>query len=296
LRIDREHELRLQYATEACCKDGAMKFTTPLGVFLATMLASCLSLTQVADAQSSSALNLVAISGKQRMLSQRVFKAYAQWSLGVLPDKAGVILSTSLAELKKDNALLRETSNEVVLAGAQAQAALIDKLAAATGAAPTQASLQQTALVSEDLLINAEALTQALIKSTGEAPAALVNLAARQRMLSQRAAGLFLGYQTPAKTPEMKTRALRAATEFKAALNAFEDAKAEFPQIADRLDTARMQMIFFDNALSNIDNPAKEQFTTVATTSERILGEMDLMTGDVIKQLAARNVTTAKKP
>jgi hypothetical protein len=274
-----------------------MKLATPLAVFLAALLASCLSLAPVAEAQNASALNLVAISGKQRMLSQRVFKAYAQWSLGVLPDKAGAILAASLAELKKGNALLRETGNEVVSSGAQAQAVLIDKLATATSAVPAQASLQQTAAISEDLLINAEALTQALIKSSGQAPAALVNLAARQRMLSQRAAGLFLGYQTPAKTPEMRARALRAAAEFKAAMNAFEDAKAEFPQIADRLETASMQMVFFDNALANIDNPAKEQFVTVATTSERILSEMDLMTADVIKQLAARNAAPAvKKP
>jgi hypothetical protein len=274
-----------------------LKFTTSAALIVSLLLAACLSLPPNVEAQSAQALNIVATSGKQRMLSQRVFKAYAQWSLGVLPDKATAILAASLAELKKGNAALRDVGKDNVVAGAQAQAALIDKLATATSVPPSPATLLQAASVSEELLINAEALTQLLVKSGAEAPAAMVNLAARQRMLSQRAAGQFLGYQTSAKTPEMRSRALKSAAEFKAALSAFDDAKAEFPQIADRLDTSRMQMIFFENALANIDNPAKEQFTTVATTSERILSEMDLMTADVIKQLAARNPqpTVAKK-
>jgi hypothetical protein len=274
-----------------------LKFTTPAALIVSLLLAACLSLPPNVEAQSAQALNIVATSGKQRMLSQRVFKAYAQWSLGVLPDKATAILAASLAELKKGNAALRDVGKDNVVAGAQAQAALIDKLGTATSVPPSPATLLQAASVSEELLINAEALTQLLVKSGAEAPAAMVNLAARQRMLSQRAAGQFLGYQTSAKTPEMRSRALKSAAEFKAALSAFDDAKAEFPQIADRLDMSRMQMIFFENALANIDNPAKEQFTTVATTSERILSEMDLMTADVIKQLAARNPqpTVAKK-
>ncbi len=46
------------------------------------------------------------------------------------------------------------------------------------------------------------------------------------------------------------------------------------------------------NAISNIDDPEKAQFTTVATTSERVLSEMELMTADIVKQLAARNAAT----
>jgi hypothetical protein len=265
-------------------------------VVLAT-LASCLNWAGVANAQSTAGLNVVAVSGKQRMLSQRVLKAYAQWSLDVLPDKAQAVLANSFADLKKGNTALREVAKDTNLAALQTQAGLIDKLASATSATPNAASLQQVLQISEELLNNAEAATQAFVKSGAEAPAAMVNLAARQRMLSQRAAGHFLAHQTGAKSPELKARALKALADFKATMAAFEDAKTEFPQIADRLDTARIQMVFFENALSNIDNPAKEQFTTVATTSERILGEMDLMTADIVKQLAARNaMAPAKKP
>jgi hypothetical protein len=260
---------------------------------LALVLAGCLSSVIPAGAQGTVALNAVAMSGKQRMLSQRVLKAYAQLSLKVLPEKATPILSSSLDELKSSNVAMRSIAREGQLSALQAQSALIEKLAAVTAMPPTPATLQQAGQISEDLLSNAEVVTQGFIKSGSEAPAALVNLAARQRMLSQRAAGAYLVYQAGAKSPELKARALKAVDEFKTAIAAFDDAKAEFPQMANRIEMARIQMIFFDHALSNIESPTKEQFTTIATTSERILSEMDSMTADIVKHLASHNAATS---
>jgi hypothetical protein len=269
----------------------------PLIVVVA--LAMCLSCALPVTAQNVVTLNSVAAAGKQRMLSQRALKAYAQLSLNVAPEKATVILAATLDELKSSNATLRAMSKEPNHATLQAQAALIDKLTAVMAIPPNPSSVLQAAQISEDLLNNAETVTQGFIKSGAEAPAAMVNLAARQRMLSQRAASAYLVYQTLAKSPEMKARALKAVADFKAAINAFDDAKTEFPQIADRIEMARVQMVFFDNALSNIDSPTKEQFTTIATTSERILSEMDSMTSDMVKLIAARNaappIASAKK-
>ncbi|HSV34300.1 MAG TPA: hypothetical protein VLI46_02025 [Ramlibacter sp.] len=270
-------------------------------LLVAAMLAMCLSCALPATAQNVVALNSVAVSGKQRMLGQRVLKAYAQLSLNVAPEKAKTILAASLDELKSSNGTLRAMAREPHVASAlQAQTIFIDKLAAVTATPPNASSLQQAAQISEDLLVNAEAVTQGFIKSGAEAPAAMVNLAARQRMLSQRAAGAYFVYQAGGRTsPDLKARALKAASDFKTAINAFDDARGEFPQIADRIETARIQMVFFDNALSNIDSPSKEQFTTIAGTSERILGEMDSMTSEMVKLVAARNaappIAAAKK-
>jgi hypothetical protein len=260
-----------------------------LACILAVLLSSCLALSPDANAQSLSSLNVVALSGKQRMLSQRALKAYAQLALNVLPEKATVILATSLSELRSGNVLLRGVAKDSTLTVIDAQAALIEKLAAVTAIAPSAGSMQQAVTASEDLLNNAEVMTQGFIKAGAEAPAALVNLAARQRMLSQRAASAYLAYQTPARSAELKARALKALGDFKIAITAFEDAKTEFPKIADRIELARIQMIFFDNALGSLDQPTKEQFTTIATTSERVLSEMDLMTADIVKQLSARS-------
>ncbi|MCA3242809.1 MAG: type IV pili methyl-accepting chemotaxis transducer N-terminal domain-containing protein [Rubrivivax sp.] len=267
---------------------------------LLALFSACASWQLPVSAQSVVSLSAVATAGKQRMLSQRVLKAYSQLVLGVMPEKASIILSSSVDELRSANALLQSQAKAPLDTDLRAQAALVDKLAAVVSAPPTAKGLQQAVVLSEELLLNAETVTQGFIKAGGDAPSAMVNLAAKQRMLSQRAAAAYLVYQTEARSPEMKARATSSARQFMAALSVFEDAKAEFPAIADRIDLARMQMIFFDNALSNIDNPRKEQFTTVAATSERVLSEMDLMTRDFIKQLATRNATaspaTGKKP
>lgn len=261
-------------------------------LLVAVLLAGCLGSLVPAAAQSVASLNGVATAGKQRMLSQRALKAYAQLSLKVMPEKAAAILAASLNELKTSNAALRGIAKDSTLVDLQAQATLIDKLAAVTAMPPSASSVQQAAQVSEELLINSETVTQAFVKSGVAAPSAMVNLVAKQRMLSQRAAGAYLVYQG-SKAPDHKARALKAVADFKMAINAFDDAKGEFPQIADRIEMTRVQMVFFDNALSNIDNPTKEQFTTIASTSERILGEMDSMTADMVKQLALRNVAVS---
>jgi hypothetical protein len=253
------------------------------------LFAACASSQMPVGAQSAAGLTTIATAGKQRMLSQRVLKAYAQLALGVVPERASTILASSMDELRTANMALLGQAKGALEQELRAQAALVNKLAAVVALPPTAKGVQQAAALSEELLNNAEAVTQGFVKASGEAPAALVNLAAKQRMLSQRAAGAYLAYQTDGRTVELKTRANAAASQFKAALSAFEDAKAEFPTIADRLEMARMQMIFFDNALSNIDNPRKEQFTTIATTSERVLTEMDQMTTELIKLLGARN-------
>jgi hypothetical protein len=262
-----------------------------LSLVFAAVLAGCFSMPP-ATAQSVATLNTVAAAGKQRMLSQRALKAYAQLALNVNRDKASAILASSLEELKTSNVALRATAKDSSLAGLQSQAALIDRLAAVTATPANASAVEQAAQISEDLLNNAETVTQGFIKAGTEAPSAMINLAARQRMLSQRAASAYLVYQTT-KSPELKSRAVKAVADFKAAIGAFEDAKAEFPQISDKIEMARIQMIFFDNALSNIDAATKEQFATIATTSERILGEMDSMTSEMVKQLAARNTSPA---
>jgi hypothetical protein len=260
-----------------------------LGLIAAFLLSSCVTL--LPSVWASTALNNVAVAGKQRMLSQRVLKAYAQLGLDVVPDKARVILAASLGELKTSNVALRDKIQSKNVPDLQAQEALIAKLSSITATPATPSSVQQAAQICEDLLNNAETVTQAFIKAGAEAPSAMVNLAARQRMLSQRAAAAYFTYQIAGKTPELKARALKSAADFKTAIAAFEDVKTEFPQIAGQIELSRMQMIFLDNALSQIDNPPTRQFATVATSSERILTEMESMTAEIAKQIASQQTT-----
>jgi hypothetical protein len=77
-----------------------------LPLLLVVALSSGVGCQPWASAQTAGGLNVVATAGKQRMLSQRTLKAYAQLFLGVMPDKALVILNASLEELRSANVAL----------------------------------------------------------------------------------------------------------------------------------------------------------------------------------------------
>jgi hypothetical protein len=269
-----------------------MKFRR-LPIISVALLSACAALELPASAQTTASLDAVATAGKQRMLSMRTLKAYAEIAVGASPDQARQILAASLSELRSANAQLLAIEVAGSDADLRVQSALIAKLSAVVAAPSSAGSMTQATQVAEDLLGNAEAVTQEFVKAGGDAPVQMVNLAARERMLSQRAAAMYLVCQTDAKSPEMKARALAAAKQFKAALTVFDDAKAEFPQIADQIELARMQTVFLDNALTNIDAPRHEQFATVATTSERVLATMDSMTHEIAKALVAQRSTVA---
>jgi hypothetical protein len=250
-------------------------------------LASCMCIP--AHVMAATPLNYVAIAGKQRMLSQRALKGYAQLAMGVLPERSPGILSSSLAELKSNHALLlRSPAAGIDLTRLQAQDKIITRLVTLTALPTSAETIRQALDITEELMGNAELVTQSYIKASAEAQSALVNLAAKQRMLSQRAAASYLVYQILPKTPELKAAAIKATNDFIATIKAFEEVKIEFPQIAPQIDASKLQMIFFQNALSNIDSPSPRQFSTVATSSERILGEMETMTAEIVKQLATQ--------
>jgi Type IV pili methyl-accepting chemotaxis transducer N-term len=233
----------------------------------------------MSTAEAQAGANLVPIAGKQRMLSQRALKAYAQGAMGVNTDRAKAILGESLAELKSGHASLAATLGASAPPQLAEQAALINKLSAALAVTPSPQTALAAATVADELLANAEAVTKA-VGSGGGAAIQMVNLAARQRMLSQRAAAYYFLAQIN-RGPELKARATEATSQLKAANAAFESAKAEFPGISENIELARMQLIFFEAALADVDKPSAGQAQTVATTSERILGEMDELTRQV---------------
>jgi hypothetical protein len=257
----------------------------------AVMLSACAALSTVSPSvEAQAGVNLVPLAGKQRMLSQRALKAYAQMAVGVYPDKARAILAESLGELKTNHERLAGALGAGAPPQLAEQAALIGKLGTALAQVPSPLTAASAAAAGEELLANAEALTKAVAGNA--ASVQMVNLAARQRMLSQRAAAYYFVAQI-SRSADIKTRAQDAIKQLKAANSAFESAKSEFPGIADNIELARMQLIFFEAALADMDKPNPGQMQTVATTSERILGEMDALTAEVAAYISKKSTATA---
>ena len=118
---------------------------------------------------------------------------------------------------------------------------------------------------------------EAIEKMARVASARLVNLAGRQRMLSQRMAKNYFLVAAKADSKLVLAQLAADATDFRQAMQSLVAAPVSTPAIRGELELAASQWVFFESALRR---PADEQgMSAVATTSERLLSVMDRLTG-----------------
>ena len=216
-------------------------------------------------------------AGRLRALSQRIAKTYAQLTLDVLPERsqevmatAQRIVKTNLTELSRAG-FSAETASLLQVCSADAE-----RLSGLVGSPPTAARLGEVNKAAEQMLLSADRLTAAL-EGRGKSGAKIINIAGRQRMLSQRIAKSFMLIEAGQDTAAMRKQLDTARSEFVQALTTLEAAPVSTPAIKQDLVLARTQWLFYQNALEGKDKVSARR--DVATTSERILEVMDNLTG-----------------
>jgi nitrate/nitrite-specific signal transduction histidine kinase len=227
---------------------------------------------------SAAAVN---IAGRQRMLSQRMGKTYAQLGLGVLPERSLRILAESRDTFSKQ---LRELTEFAPTAEIVATYNSLDKLwlpyrklLETTPTAKTGAEIQ---VLNEEILKVADQGVLQLEKHAATSLGKLVNVSGRQRMLSQRTAKFFMFREWGLPKPIEADLAV-ARKEFKAALATLRSAPETTPAIKQQLQLAEKQWLFFEGAIdASMQGKADfSSWTNVASTSERILEVFEGVTG-----------------
>jgi len=215
-------------------------------------------------------------AGLLRALSQRTAKAYTQMTLDVLPEQskdvlvtAQRIVKTNLMELGRAG-LSGEAASLLAVCSADAE-----RLFGLVGGAPAASHLADINKAADQLLVSADRLTAAL-EGRSKTSAKILNVAGRQRMLSQRLAKSFMLIEAGQDSSGMRQQMDAARSEFVLALNALEAAPVSTPAIKQELLQARTQWMFYQSALDGKDKPVARR--DVATTSERILEVMDSLT------------------
>ena len=216
-------------------------------------------------------------AGRQRMLSQRIVKAYCQIGLKVMPE---VSRSQLTGAVRRFDAQLVELARITPNAATREAFARLSKSwrpfrgIALGPVGPNGARALATR--SEAVLGAAHELVLVLQEAAGTPQARLVNIAGRERMLSQRLAKIYMlrayGVDSPAIREDMAT----TSNEFAGALATLRSAPENTPVIQRELDAVALQWEWFKSALAL--QGAESYVYVVADASESILNSMDLIT------------------
>ncbi len=222
-------------------------------------------------------------AGRQRMLSQRMGKAWLALAhkadtpaARAVLDQSMALFERQLAELKAyaPSATIRDTYTKLEAAWAGHKATLLGTTPSREGAA---ALLQADAKV----LALAHQGTVQYEAASGKPVGHLVNVAGRQRMLSQRMAKFCLSAMLSVDAATATAEIAKARTEFVAANTVLRNAPEATERIQQELLLADGQWVFFDAALQRLGTTTNtfRHVSEVFVSSENLLASMDRVTG-----------------
>ncbi|MBP6752941.1 MAG: type IV pili methyl-accepting chemotaxis transducer N-terminal domain-containing protein [Alicycliphilus sp.] len=245
-----------------------------LRALAAAMLMPALPSTALARMALATAINRTA---RFRAMSQRTAKLYGQLHLNVRPERAREALEQTRRQVRAD---LDELDRQAwppevarLLADVRRSAERLDGLTAQPAG---KSGLQAVSAQADQMLTHANSATQAL-EHLAQAPTArLVNMAGRQRMLSQRLAKNYGLVAAGLDSRPLREQIAGDAEEFQRAMAQLAGAPLSTPAIRTTLELGQGQWVFFDMAIKR--QPNARGLEDVATTSERLLEVMDSLT------------------
>lgn len=242
--------------------------------------AACALLALPAQAQVTDLNDAINKAGRQRMLSQRMTKAWLALGQVIEPQRAERVLAESMATFDRDFFELKAYAPTAELKGtyAKLEAAWSDYKGLLVGSKPGLPAAPKLLQLDAQVLALAQQGTQQFEQHANKPLGHLINVAGRERMLSQRMAKfhLALAWKVPVTDAARQIDAARG--EFVSALDELAAAPQTTSAIRDQITMARQQWVFFENALGRGATPVTGDGRNVFIASENILQVMDQIT------------------
>jgi nitrate/nitrite-specific signal transduction histidine kinase len=253
--------------------------------FLATFIFACLAVllsgaSNNAMAEINDLNSAINKAGRQRMLSQRMAKAYLQIGQNIDLQRSKKILESSIAMFDhqlvelKNYAPTPETKNTY----AKLEIEWLAYKDVLIGAAPSREGAKKVMEMGDNVLQLSHDGTLQLVNLSKSESGPLVSVAGRQRMLSQRLAKFYQAINWGVAPANAVAELDKTRKSFENGMKVLSGAPATTQVIKGELELARQQWMFFANALENKGGDKAVNATTVATTSERLLDSMDRIT------------------
>lgn len=245
------------------------------------LLAGAAGLGVGAQAQVADLNDAINKAGRQRMLSQRMAKAWLALvhktessSAQLILDRSMALFDRQLVELKAyaPNADIRKTYADLESAWSGYKAVLVGNHPSRDGAGGLLDTDACVLALAHQGTVQYEAVTS---KPIGK----LVNVAGRQRMLSQRMAKYFYAAALRVEATQAQVEIAKARGEFLGAMELLRSTPEATASIKEQLALADNQWLFFDLALREIDNAGPRALSDMFVTSENLLAVMDRITG-----------------
>lgn len=253
-------------------------FSSLVRVFLVSLL---FALATASHAEVISINDAINKAGRQRMLSQRIAKAYLQLGQHADESRARRVLDDSITLFDRQLVELKNyaPTPEIRQTYQQLQQSWIQYKDLLVGSSPSLANGKKIVALADEILELTQRGTRQFEKQAGTQAGRLLNLAGQQRMLSQRMAAQYYALNWGIAKENAITQLDKARDDFRRALSELSAASANNARIQDELRLAEQQWAFFDNAVSQRGGDSEQRLAlNVSTTSERLLETMEQVT------------------